>query len=559
MKKISLVLSALLLIANFVKAQTLQVWPSQLVFGSVDELSVDSQQVWLTNNNAYTVKVFDYLFTKVYGAAAFSVDQQQYSLAPGAAVGIWVRFYPSHNINHNCEMIIRTDGPKGDVRVDLRGQGHYSNAYYDTTENLEEESLKQALKVITGQGYRSLGYSAPFPAPSPCARDTMFMIIDNQATNGQGAAQNTIECVYTGRQIVGYVDRVQCQNIADPYYNFNTEHTFPQSLFSSMEPMRSDMFHLFPTDESANNKRSNYPFGVVTNPTWSVGGSKFDQNTNTFEPRDLHKGDVARAMFYFVTRYQNYSSYLDGQEQILRQWHKTFAPTQAERRRCNDIYTYQKNRNPFIDYPQFVDRINSISNFSTAPSNNIFLLPEDTINYGLINGSVPNVYRFWIVNDGNQIITVSGLTLNPNNKLTFANNSGVNATIQPGESAAIDVELNNATLGIFSGNMNFILNGNSLNTTVQVPIRAYVSVTGVNENEGVTNSIYPNPVNDEIYFTKTLNNASFIIFDASGKHLQVNSSFSGNTIVDLSNYPKGKYFINVTENKITSNYSFIKK
>ncbi len=559
MKKIYLVLFALLFTANFVKAQTLQVSPLQLVFGSVDELSVDSQQVLLTNNNAYTVKVYDYLFTKVYGAAAFSVNPQQYSLAPGATVGVWVRFYPSHNINHNCEMIIRTDGPKGDARVDLRGQGRYSNAYYDTTENLSEESLKQALKVITGQGYRSLGYSPPFPAPAPCARDTMFMLIDNQATNGQGATQNTIECVYTGRQIVGYVDRVQCQNTADPYYNFNTEHTFPQSLFSSLEPMRSDMYHLYPTDESANNKRSNYPFGIVNNPTWSVGGSKFDQNTNIFEPRDVHKGAVARAMFYFVTRYQNYNSYLNSQEQILRQWHKTFLPSQSERRRCNDIYNYQKNRNPFIDYPQFLDRINSISNISVAPSNNTFLLPEDTINYGLINSSVPNVYRFWIVNDGNQVINVSGLTLTPNNKLTFANNSGVNATIQPGESAAIDVELNNAPLGSFSGNMNFILNGISLNTTVQVPIRAYVSVTGVNENEGVTNSIYPNPVNDEIYFTKPLNNALIIIFDASGKQLQVNNSFNGNTIAGLSNYPKGKYFITVIENKTTSNYSFIKK
>jgi hypothetical protein len=75
MKKINGILFALLFMANFVTAQTLQVSPSQLVFGSVDELSVDSQQVWLTNNNAYTVKVYDYLFTKVYGAAAFSVNQ----------------------------------------------------------------------------------------------------------------------------------------------------------------------------------------------------------------------------------------------------------------------------------------------------------------------------------------------------------------------------------------------------------------------------------------------------------------------------------------------------
>ncbi|MFM7016721.1 MAG: endonuclease [Bacteroidota bacterium] len=559
MKKSYSFLFLLFFLINGVKAQTLQVWPSQLVFGSVDELSVDSQQVWLTNNNAYTVKVFDCLFTKVYGAAAFSVDQQQYTLAPGAAVGIWVRFYPSHNINHNCEMIIRTDGPKGDVRVDLRGQGHYSNVYYDTTENLSEESLKQALKVITGQGYRSLGYSAPFPATSPCARDTMFMIIDNQATNGQGATQNTIECVYTGRQIVGYTDRTQCQNTADPYYNFNTEHTFPQSLFSSLEPMRSDMFHLFPTDETANNKRSNYPFGIVTNPTWSNGGSKFDQNTNTFEPRDIHKGEVARAMFYFVTRYQDYNGFLSGQEQVLRQWHQAFPTTQVERTRCNNIYTYQKNRNPFIDYPQFVDRINSIANFSVAPSNNTFLLPEDTINYGLINGNISNVYRFWIVNDGNQVINVSGLTLTPNTKLTFANNTGVNTIIQPGESAGIDVELNNAALGSFSGYLNFILSGNSLNAPIQIPIRAYVSITGLNENNSGLNTIYPNPVNDEINFNKSLNKAIVQIFNAEGKVVYSNNDFTGNSLNGLSNYPQGKYFISVKENNNTINYSFIKK
>jgi hypothetical protein len=54
-------------------------------------------------------------------------------------------------------------------------------------------------------------------------------------------------------------------------------------------------------------------------------------------------------------------------------------------------------------------------------------------------------------------------------------------------------------------------------------------------------------------------NASFTIFDVSGKQLQASSSFNGNVITGLSKYPKGKYFITVTENKIISNYSFIKK
>jgi len=297
----------------------------------------------------------------------------------------------------------------------------------------------------------------------------------------------------------------------------------------------------------------------VNNPTWSVGGSKFDQNANIFEPRDVHKGVVARAMFYFVTRYQNYNSYLDSQEQILRQWHKTYLPSQVERRRCDDIYTYQKNRNPFIDYPQFIDRINSISNLSVAPSLNTFVLPEDTINYGLINGGIPNVYRFWIVNDGNQTITVSGLTLTPNSNLTFANNTGVNVSILPGESTPIDVELNNAPLGSFSGSLNFILNGNSLNAPIQVPIKAYVSVTGLNENATNSNHIYPNPVADQITFSKSLNNVSLRIYNSKGQQVFSNDFFIGNQISGLEKYPKGNYVISITENNTTSNYSFIKK
>ena len=284
-----------------------------------------------------------------------------------------------------------------------------------------------------------------------------------------------------------------------------------------------------------------------------------DQNTNTFEPRDVHKGEVARAMFYFVTRYQNYSSFLDGQEQILRQWHNMFPPTQVENKRCEDIYFYQKNRNPFIDYPQLVDRISSFSNLSVAPSINTFLLPEDSINYGWINGSISNIYRFWIVNDGNQTITVSGLTLTPNNKLTFANNTGINATILPGESTYLDVELNNAPLGNFSGNLNFILNGNSLNTTVQIPVRAYVSITGLNETTVSSNHIYPNPVLDQITFSKSLNNVSLRIYNSKGQQVFFNELFTGNQITGLEKYPHGNYVISITENNTTTNYSFIKK
>ncbi|HQK98048.1 MAG TPA: endonuclease, partial [Bacteroidia bacterium] len=404
MKKQNILWAVLICITNAVVAQSLSVQSAQINFGSVTELLPDSELVVLTNNNTYDVHVTGYHFYNTYGQPAFSTSAGNLTVPAGGNYSFWVKFSPRHNILHNSELVIECDGAKGFARVDLVGQGHYTNAYYNTSENLSEEALKTQLKTITGVGYRSLGYSPPPFGSQPCARDTMFMIIDNKKVNGQGATQNTIECVYTGREAVGYVDRTQCQDLTDPNMSFNTEHTWPQSLFSQLEPMRSDMFHLFPTDETANGKRSNYPFGVVTNPTWSNGGSKFDQNSGIFEPRDDHKGETARAMFYFVMRYQNYNNFLNTQESILRQWHYQFLPTAVEEKRCDDIQFYQKNRNPFIDYPQFVDRINSFSTTSVAPVVNTIDLPTDSIQYGLIDASLNNVYKFWIVNNGNAVV-----------------------------------------------------------------------------------------------------------------------------------------------------------
>ena len=345
----------------------------------------------------------------------------------------------------------------------------------------------------------------------------MFMLIDNKLVNGLGATQNTIECVYTGREAVGYVDRTQCQDLTDPNMSFNTEHTWPQSLFSQLEPMRSDLFHLFPTDETANGKRSNYPFGVVTNPTWSVGGSKFDQNSGIFEPRDAHKGETARALFYFVMRYQNYNSFLTSQESILRQWHYQFLPTAVEEKRCDDIYFYQKNRNPFIDYPQLVDRINSFSTTSVAPVVNTMDLPTDTIQYGLIDGTVNNMYKFWIVNNGNAVVNISNLSLNPSSVLTFANGTGSNSTIQPGEALGVDVNLSNAPLGSFNGTLNFTASGSSLNVNQAVPISAYLSMTSLDElKDASILKVYPNPTKGLIHWDE-LFSGNISLTDVEGR------------------------------------------
>lgn len=144
----------------------------------------------------------------------------------------------------------------------------------------------------------------------------------------------------------------------------NTEHTWPQSRFSheySGEMQKSDLHHLFPTDNQMNSVRGNFPFGEVEHDlkklkcdTVRFGVSNLGEQA-VFEPPQVHKGNVARALFYFSTRY---NLPIDPhQEATLRIWHKEDPADEEEVRLNNRIFEVQHDRNPFIDYPSLVDRI----------------------------------------------------------------------------------------------------------------------------------------------------------------------------------------------------------
>ncbi len=449
----------LLLVSNLLHSQTLTVSSSQLNFGNTFENSPDSIPLTITNPGTNSVDVNGIRFYTVFGSIPFSVRDSVFTLSSLASKTIYVKFSPIHNAAHNIEMVILNNSHRGNVSVDLLGQGKYSKNYYSRTENLSEQALKDTLQAITSKGYIQLGYNG--------ARDKMFMNIDNKKVNGQGAAVNTLECVYTGRNAVGYINRSDCQGAT---YDFNTEHTFPQGFFSSAEPMVSDLFHLFPTDNTANNIRNSFRFGMVlTTPTWSVGGSSFA--TPFFESRDQHKGEVARAMFYFVVRYQNYQGFLTTQETTLRNWLHAFPPTTVERKRNTDINSFQKNFNPFIDYPQFVDRITSISNPSVAISQASIDKTDTIIDFGFINPLTNYIYTYVLVNNGNIPVTVSNLSLSNTSLLSFFGGTGSNSIVQPGEALNIKININTNSSDSLFEYFNFSTDlPNSL--PIQVPVFA---------------------------------------------------------------------------------------
>src|SRR5690606_29294742 len=114
----------------------------------------------------------------------------------------------------------------------------------------------------------------------------------------------------------------------------NVEHTWPQSKFGGRDRgmQKADLHHLFPTDSQMNSIRGNNPFGDVVREktTLKCQISKFGYNEAgqlVFEPPMNHKGNVARALFYFSIRY---GLRIDrNQEAALREWHE-LDPVDAE-------------------------------------------------------------------------------------------------------------------------------------------------------------------------------------------------------------------------------------
>lgn len=521
-------------------AQSLQTDQSQLNFGNVLETETDSLQLILSNPNAFDVTVSDIKFFQIYGNDVFSTSESNFTINSLGSHNIRVYFNPEHNITHNSEMLIETSGPGGDVSVDLIGQGKYSNTYYSSTENLSEESLKSALKTIITQGYTQLSYSD--------ARLKMFSEIDNQKVNGQGAANDKIECVYTGRTIENYP--FSTSTLVNAPWEFNTEHTFPQSLFSQNLPMRSDLFHIFPTDVDANGKRANDPFGNVTTPTWTEGGSEWV--SGTFEPRNEQKGKTARAMMYFVLRYQDYSNYFAPQESILRQWHETYLPDAVEKTRCDDIFTYQKNRNPFIDYPQFIERIQKISGTSTAPSIQALYVTDSSL--AVFPGVALNDTAFCQVvvsNYGNEAVNLSNIHFQ-NAAFGFSNNSNQNVQVAAGESVIIKAFYEKTASGIQSDNLLFDTDMSGTSYSVPFKYDEALSLEDVISAEQIT--VFPNPSSGIIHLEANISKSQTVkldLVDILGKSLWTKESVELNqeNILNFENIPSGIYFLKISNSQ----------
>jgi len=304
-----------------------------------------------------------------------------------------VYFSSEQNLTYTDLLRIELDAGVRPLVAQVSAQAQYPDAYYASTQNKWAEELKDALTDLI-DGHTSLGYNL--------ARDSMYASIDN--------VDGWVECVYTGRKAFFTTRAGATAN------GFNCEHTWPQSFSNEAEPMKSDIYHLYPTDETANNKRANLDFGVVTTVTWTVGGSKLGYDSEgqlVFEARDVHKGNVARSHFYYAIRYNGlYNLYVDPEkmEAHLRAWHVSDPVDSAEQARNQHIHTLQQNRNPLIDHPELVDRITSFFGTATRDLAPEIAVAPSAVDFDTVGFDTAACYWVAVANSGTDTLQVSSVS-----------------------------------------------------------------------------------------------------------------------------------------------------
>jgi len=124
--------------------------------------------------------------------------------------------------------------------------------------------------------------------------------------------------------------------------------------------------------------RSNFPLGLIDSNQaeyTSTNGARLGPckvagfTGKCWEPAEHLKGAMARTYFYMSTRYMFTMTCCDKDgvngpviknwlQTVLKSWNNQYPPSAYERRRNHIIQQkYQRNRNPFIDHPDWADRI----------------------------------------------------------------------------------------------------------------------------------------------------------------------------------------------------------
>ncbi|MEY8848284.1 endonuclease [Psychroserpens sp. XS_ASV72] len=231
------------------------------------------------------------------------------------------------------------------------------SGYYDSLDGLADAQLRQALQdIIAEEGVvRAQTYT------------DVIDILKEADQNPENS--NQVWLVYTeqGRP------KLDFQTGSNNNGKWNREHTFPRSRggFFDIEeddiPDGMDIFWNTTADSLRHENSDAHALRAVDGPENSSRGNQhYGQYTGPVTTQGSFYGDVARSVLYMEIRYnglQVVNGFPEGTTgelgdlATLLDWHRNDPPDDFEMNRNNVVYTWQFNRNPFIDQPDLVEYI----------------------------------------------------------------------------------------------------------------------------------------------------------------------------------------------------------
>ncbi|MFJ6572106.1 endonuclease I family protein [Streptomyces sp. NPDC091292] len=227
----------------------------------------------------------------------------------------------------------------------------YDSTYYKNAIGKTGSSLKSSLHTIISSQTK-ISYSAVWDG---------LKAADQDPNNS-----NNVRLLYSG---TSRSKSLNGGNVGD----WNREHVWAKSHgdFGTSTGPGTDLHHLRAADVQVNSVRDNKDFDEGGSSVGGAPGSYTD--SDSFEPRDADKGDVARMILYMAVRYEGGDGFADlepndkvnngsnpymGRLSVLKKWNDEDPPDAFEERRNQVIYdSFQHNRNPFIDHPEWVEAI----------------------------------------------------------------------------------------------------------------------------------------------------------------------------------------------------------
>lgn len=283
------------------------------------------------------------------------------------------------------------------------------NGYYDAIQGKQDSVLKATLHQIIKGGERYVYGSTTYHTTNNIKNgDTIWIKGDLKAYGTwhgfQSCDQQSDGSIWDMYSTTKRYFPIKGGSAA----GMDIEHSLPKSWWGGTEnEAYKDLYLLNPADRVANNNKSNYPPGILSDSN-KVNNGTFFMGKDTqwkdyaFSIIDEYKGDFARAYFYVATAYHDmkwdasYSKYVTNTSyltftpyliEVLLQWHRIDPVSEKEINRLDAISTIQHNRNPFIEYPELVEHIwgnkkGTIVNLAdlTLTTSENYEIPIDTIN-----------------------------------------------------------------------------------------------------------------------------------------------------------------------------------